>query len=155
MGRSAQPRRPLRVWRVEVGVTGRRGPSEPRAEDPVYAAIVAKVVIALLVNAIRGKPELTPTGGKNEVTCYAESSDGVHWKRPELGLFEVHGSRNNNVILDSSFSPIPTDFSPFLDTRPGVAASEKYKALGGRFDGRVGKLEALPEQPPSGVERIS
>ena len=30
-------------------------------------------------------------GGKGthpEVTCYAESKDGVHWTKPELGLFE-------------------------------------------------------------------
>ena len=34
-----------------------------------------------------------------EVTCVAESRDGVHWTRPELGLFEVHGTKANNVVL--------------------------------------------------------
>ena len=102
----------------------------------------------------RGKPELTPTGDKNEVTCYAESTDGIQWQRPVLRLFEVRGTRDNNVVLDSSFSPIPTDFSPFLDTRPGVPAAEKYKALGGRFDGQVGHLDATQTAPPPGVMRI-
>ncbi len=63
------------------------------------------------------------------VTCYAESSDGIHWTRPDLGLVEVSGSRKNNVILsDPDYS---INFSPVLDTRPGVDPSERYKALGG------------------------
>src|SRR3990172_378122 len=34
-----------------------------------------------------------------EFTCYAESTDGVQWTKPDLGLYEVHGTRKNNVIL--------------------------------------------------------
>lgn len=30
--------------------------------------------------------------------CYAESTDGVHWERPNLGLVEYHGSKENNII---------------------------------------------------------
>ncbi len=30
--------------------------------------------------------------------CYAESQDGIHWKRPDLGLVEFKGSRNNNIV---------------------------------------------------------
>ena len=26
-----------------------------------------------------------------ECTCYAESTDGIHWEKPELGLFEFEG----------------------------------------------------------------
>ena len=33
------------------------------------------------------------------VYCYAESRDGVHWERPNLGLVEFGGSKNNNIIL--------------------------------------------------------
>ncbi len=31
--------------------------------------------------------------------CYAESTDGVHWTKPELGLDEFNGSKNNNICL--------------------------------------------------------
>ncbi len=31
--------------------------------------------------------------------CYAESADGVHWTKPELGLVEFNGSRKNNICL--------------------------------------------------------
>ncbi len=81
----------------------------------------------------RGKTAMTNAGNPDEVTCYAESVDGVHWTKPNLGLFKVHGTYENNVILDSSFAPVCHDFSPFLDTRPGVPAHERYKALGGTF----------------------
>ena len=69
-----------------------------------------------------------------EYTCYAESRDGIRWTRPNLGLFEVAGSRDNNVILmpDSGGTH---NFSPFLDSRPGVPAAERYKAVGGSAPG--------------------
>ncbi len=31
--------------------------------------------------------------------CYAESKDGIHWTKPELGLVEFRGSRKNNICL--------------------------------------------------------
>lgn len=30
---------------------------------------------------------------------YAESEDGIHWKKPNLGLVEFRGNRDNNLIL--------------------------------------------------------
>ena len=81
----------------------------------------------------RGKTGMTNAGNPDETTCYAESTDGIHWTKPNLGLFEVHGTRENNVILDNSFAPICSNFSPFIDTRPGVPADQRYKGLGGTF----------------------
>ncbi|HEX4146222.1 MAG TPA: hypothetical protein VHY91_22160 [Pirellulales bacterium] len=31
--------------------------------------------------------------------CYAESTDGVHWTKPKLGLFEYQGSKENNILF--------------------------------------------------------
>ncbi len=31
--------------------------------------------------------------------CYAESKDGVHWTKPELGLVEFNGGTKNNICL--------------------------------------------------------
>lgn len=64
-----------------------------------------------------------------QVTCYAESRDGIMWTKPELGLCSVGGSTANNVILVRS--PVCTNFTPFIDNRPGVPATERYKATGG------------------------
>lgn len=68
-------------------------------------------------------------GDAPEVTRYCESRDGVHWTKPVLGLYEIMGSKQNNVILHEP--PFCHNFSPFLDTRPGVPAGERFKALAG------------------------
>jgi hypothetical protein len=34
---------------------------------------------------------------------YAESTDGVHWVRPKLGLVEYRGSKENNLLLTEPF----------------------------------------------------
>ena len=66
--------------------------------------------------------------GENQVTCYAESRDGVRWTKPSLGLVEIQGSTDNNIILHGETSH---NFSPFRDARPGIPALEQYKAVGG------------------------
>lgn len=78
----------------------------------------------------RGLPVAGKDGSTNEVTCYAESVDGRRWTKPRLNLFEVSGSRDNNVVLAHQ-APFSHNFAPFLDSRPGVAAEERYKALAG------------------------
>lgn len=77
----------------------------------------------------RGLPVPTPDGGKEAVVAYAESKDGIAWTKPNLGLFEVFGTRQNNVVMTNA--PYTHNFSPFLDDRPGVPAEEKYKGLAG------------------------
>lgn len=68
-------------------------------------------------------------GDVTEVTRYCESRDGIHWTRPNLGLVEVDGTKDNNVILQSP--PFCHNFCPMLDRRPGVPAEERFKALAG------------------------
>jgi len=83
----------------------------------------------------RGLPGTgTKDGTDAECTCYAESRDGIHWTKPELGLFERNGTRKNNVIL-AGMKPCSHNFSPFIDTRPGVPPAERYKALAGLAPG--------------------
>ncbi|MGA0133361.1 MAG: hypothetical protein ACO3ND_03275 [Opitutales bacterium] len=74
----------------------------------------------------RGKKSGGPDG-TGEVTCYAESADGRTWRKPATGL--PGAPAGSNVILDAP--GVTHNFSPFLDTRPGVPASERFKALGG------------------------
>ncbi len=31
--------------------------------------------------------------------CYAESDDGIHWRKPNLGLHEFNGSKANNIVI--------------------------------------------------------
>jgi len=69
--------------------------------------------------------------------CCAESRDGITWTRPSLGLFEVAGTRDNNVILTEEIGGLwASDIGPFEDTRPDVPLEERYKGIGG-MSGRV------------------
>jgi hypothetical protein len=64
--------------------------------------------------------------------CYAESHDGITWTRPSLGLFEVAGTRDNNVVVTAEHGRrVEQNFSCFVDTRAGVAPEERYKGIGG------------------------
>jgi hypothetical protein len=78
----------------------------------------------------RGLPEAGKDGSPTEVTCYAESADGINWTKPSLGIFEVAGTKDNNVVL-AGMAPFSHNFAPFLDTRPGVEDEARYKALAG------------------------
>ncbi len=72
----------------------------------------------------------TGDGSHVESICYAESPDGIRWTKPELGLFEVKGSRNNNCVYAND-PPFSHNFTPFLDTRPGVDPQQRFKAIAG------------------------
>lgn len=78
----------------------------------------------------RGIREAGKDGNSNEVTCYAESSDGINFTKPSLGIYSIDGTTDNNVILANA-APATHNFSPFLDSNPDAKASERFKALGG------------------------
>ena len=78
----------------------------------------------------RGLPRSGADGSALESTCYAESSDGINWKKPDLGIYEVNGTRKNNVVLKNE-TPCSHNFSPFIDTNPAAPLKERYKALAG------------------------
>lgn len=38
--------------------------------------------------------------------AYAKSKDGIVWQKPNLGLVEVYGTRNNNIVLGHGFGGV-------------------------------------------------
>lgn len=78
----------------------------------------------------RGNPTATKDGSITEVTCYAESKDGINWNKPDLKIYTVDGTKNNNVVLANE-PPFSHNFSPFVDANPNVKSGQKYKALAG------------------------
>ena len=73
-----------------------------------------------------------------EVACYAESKDGIHWTRPELGLVEFEGSKRNNIFWTQKMTRhepgvLPPDMPPipFRDSNPAAHESERFKAMSG------------------------
>ena len=66
--------------------------------------------------------------GHRPVTCYAESPDGLHWIKPELGLVAFQGSTANNILREGLGSH---NFTPFKDPNPEADPEAQYKAVGG------------------------
>src|SRR6185436_3831152 len=66
--------------------------------------------------------------GAKDVLCYAESSDGVMWEKPNLGLCEFDGSKSNNIVYDEAvaghgFHGIGVCFDP------SAPAEQRYKMI--------------------------
>jgi hypothetical protein len=76
---------------------------------------------------------------------YTESTDGIHWERPSLGLVEFEGSTDNNIIWDGVGS---TTFAVFKDANPDCEPDAKFKALasGRDQDGKRNGLHAFKSQ---------
>ena len=67
-------------------------------------------------NALSWDPEVGwITGAKGLRACYATSTDGIHWKKPNLGLVEYNGNKDNNIVdlsggrCDLASLPVPHD----------------------------------------------
>ncbi|MBI4662440.1 MAG: hypothetical protein HY735_26785 [Verrucomicrobia bacterium] len=65
--------------------------------------------------------------------CYAESKDGIHWIKPELGLHEFRGSKANNIVFVSekvgNVMSEPGEPAVFKDENPNALLDARYKAL--------------------------
>lgn len=74
-----------------------------------------------------------------EYACYAESVDGVRWRRPNVGIFAFRGDKRNNIVWMGRGAH---NFTPFIDTRLGPASNQRFKALI-RRQGRRGLFMAV------------
>ena len=60
--------------------------------------------------------------------CYATSQDGINWEKPNLGLVEFGGSKDNNIV----FPPEKRGHEPncvFIDKNPACPPERKYKMV--------------------------
>ena len=91
------------------------------------------------------------------VLCYAESDDGITWRRPTLGLREFDGSQENNIVVDAemmaAFGGCPAHTAVFIDRNPACPPEAKYKiiAYGNKPRGLyvLGSPDGLSFQPLS------
>ena len=65
-------------------------------------------------------------GRFNRQLCYAESTDGVHWDKPDLGLIQFGNSRHNNIVSPPSGIQSQQGATIFRDDQ--APKSERYKA---------------------------
>jgi hypothetical protein len=69
----------------------------------------------------------------SQFCCYAESDDGIHWRKPALGLHEFQGSKANNIVMvkqrvGDAMSE-PSEPAVFKDENPDAPPDARYKAL--------------------------
>jgi len=84
--------------------------------------------------------------------CYAESEDGILWRKPNLNLHEFEGSKQNNIVMTSG--PLGS-----LDVDAGSSAVFKDENPNGPGDGRYkamfrsgGPLGLLPFESSDGIK---
>ncbi len=73
---------------------------------------------------------MTPDGYKHSlppVFCVAESYDGINFKRPKLGIYDINGGKDNNIVY-CEYKYVD-NFSIFYDENPDCPENEKFKAL--------------------------
>ena len=62
--------------------------------------------------------------GGVEMTAYQESTDGIHWTKPSLGIHQFEGSVENNIVWMGPGA----NMAPFRDPHP-ASEEERYKAV--------------------------
>ena len=85
-------------------------------------------------------PEGDPSGITRGV-AYAESSDGVRWEKPDIGLVEIAGSKANNVViprLPDAPRGETEGGTVLLDPNPDCRPGERYKFWT--------KIRAIPDE---------
>jgi len=83
--------------------------------------------------------------------CYAESDDGIRWRKPNLGLHEFKGSKANNIVINSGkLGALNVDAghpAVFKDGNPAATADARYKA----FVRSSSPNGLLPFKSPDGI----
>ena len=74
--------------------------------------------------------------------CYATSTDGVHWEKPNLGVYKYRGSNKNNIVMTARLG-----CTVFKD--PTARADKRYKMIygGGRRMTHVRLGSDIPPKP--------
>ena len=68
--------------------------------------------------------------GVDHVQCMVTSTDGIHWERPQLGLHEVLGSKDNNIVIPSTYHEGQDHWETMLKDPDSADAQSRYKAIG-------------------------
>ncbi len=58
------------------------------------------------------------------IVCYAESTNGIDWDKPELGLLDFEGNRNNNIVM----------MGPYIPNGPSTGCSRGPHGTGVMYD---------------------
>lgn len=73
------------------------------------------------------------TGRHPLYCCYAESHDGIKWRKPDLGIYDFKGSKKNNITMITStvngLKVDPGHPAVFMDENPNANPDARFKAI--------------------------
>ena len=96
-----------------------------------------------------GSPPKREEGDERQMmwsyTALAESADGIQWNKPNLGVVDFQGNKQNNLIWPVGGQP-GSDIFPFKDSNPQALPEERYKALA-----NVGEHQLVALASPDGI----
>jgi hypothetical protein len=82
-------------------------------------------------------------------TCYAESTDGINWAKPNLGIVEFRGSKENNIVwANAEYNGdrgSGMNWGPFRDDNPAADPRGKIQGERGKF--RPSLRVCFPRRP--------
>ncbi|MCT1459317.1 hypothetical protein M3G03_07145 [Aestuariimicrobium sp. p3-SID1156] len=64
-----------------------------------YTEFVVDEVSAATPLADRAHMDYVPAVGRRVALAYAESTDGIKWEKPNLGIVELDGTTDNNILI--------------------------------------------------------
>lgn len=67
--------------------------------------------------------------GNHNFLRYAESEDGVTWRKPKLGLVERNGNRENNIVFGAQLTQGHGFHGGCVFRDPSAPPAERYKAF--------------------------
>lgn len=109
------------------------------AEDEIYKCWYTPYLISPCT--AKTPPELRPyrsfdEQGEELGICYATSSDGIVWQKPDLGVIEFNGSKKNNIVMRRDESGDPGEAGVIKDLRE-VDPLRRYKMFFYRYGASV------------------
>ena len=93
------------------------------------------------MRALDKKSLLDYFSNQSHMLCYATSEDGIHWKKPELGIHEFDGNKRNNIAMSGSGG----GHTVFKD--PTARPASRYKVIYGGGLRLIHNYEGIPPYP--------
>jgi len=89
----------------------------------------------------RNRKPYEPPDDREMAICYAISKDGIHWEKPELGIVDYNGNKNNNILYRG-----PHGAGVFIDSRETDPA-KRFKMFTAANDTDINEHMAVAFSP--------
>jgi len=80
---------------------------------------------------------------ESSFVCYAESEDGLHWAKPELGQKDFRGLVNNNIVLTHNGSHVDSLSVIYRPDHPNPAERYQLVVFQGTWPYRADKIKEM------------